>query len=789
MKKLTLLMLSAVFVLFLSAKDVTRTQALEIARSFLQKPGGPKMAPSMSGLQLRLAYTGGAPDGKSCFYAFNMGTDGGFVIVSADDRANAILGYSDTGSFDYARLSPEMKNWLAGYADEITYIRNSRMPEREAGAVTLDKEVRPLLGDIQWNQDSPYNDLCPSYSIGTRCATGCVATAMAQVMYYHRWPETGTGQHTYNPSILGGTSLTADFGSTRYAWDDMLPRYDGSSSGVSREAVALLMLHCGIAVDMDYSTSSGATSESVPQALTSYFNYDKGIAYRTRGNYGSAEWEDIIISELDNGRPMVALGRSSTGGHCFVFDGYDRNGLIHVNWGWGGMSNGYFRTSALTPAVQGVGGSDGGYNYDQYIVTGIQPPQSGTEEDVELVSTEGLVPAEMKIANGGATGFRLCGMLINAGYKDSEFDYGLMLTGADGSRVKVIETGTGDVLYVGYQMPGPEFKDISLGTLDDGAYTLLPVCRVKGGKGSWHRIRSEYVGYPNYIYVKAEGNEITFSYPDYFDLSVADMQLPREVYSGLPVEIKATIANNGDVDYLGEVRLSVVDRQTKRSVLSGTPNKIDLAPGRDVTVVFSDVCALEPGDYSVTMVDDDNRRIAPYTDIMVNAAPAEAAVLEPAVQLSFADNERVDRMSMDITAEVTCRQGVFGGWLYIYLFNESGTQQLGCLEPEYLFIKEGETANVTFGGVFENGVPGTRYTACLMTYDGTSLTFLEPMEMAVCQFRLDGTSSVGGVETGAEEPVEVYDISGKRLPCTDTGSLPEGIYIIRQGNKTFKLAK
>lgn len=771
------------------AGDVTQKQAMNIAKSFVQSNGSKIKSFSVAGRRLNLAYTAGSQDGKSCFYVFNIGNDGGFVIVSADDRANAILGYSDTGSFDYGRMSPHAKNWLAAYADQIQYIRKAGFAEKETATTYLDKEVKPLLGDIQWDQDSPYNDMCPSYDFSTRCATGCVATAMAQVMYYNRWPASGTGQHTYYPSILGGNPLTADFGNTSYDWDNMLPRYDANSNTASRNAVALLMLHCGIAVDMEYSTSSGATSQSVPVALATYFNYDKGIAYRTREYYSNTEWDEVIREEIDNGRPIVALGRSSAGGHAFVFDGYDRNGLIHVNWGWSGMSNGYFRTSALTPTMQGIGGSTSGYNYDQYIVTGIQAPDGNTDEDVEIVSTEGLVPSQGVITNGGTVDFRLCGFIANVGWKDSHFSYGLMITDAKGNLVRVIETGTDEELPVGYQILGPEFKGVSLGALDDGTYTLYPVCRVHDGKGGWSRIRDEYVGYPNYIYMTCSNDKITFSYPDYFDLKVTDVDVPTTIYPKVPAELKATITNNGDVDYLGDVYVSVVDRTTKRNITTGTAYKIDLKPGESINLSLVDAYDLEPGDYSITIVDDDNRRIMQYADITVAETPSGSTILEPAEQLSFTDNDNVNPENMEITAKVTCRNGVFGGMLYIYIFNETGTAQLGCLEPEYVFLNAGETAEVTFHGTFENGVSGTTYTACLMAYDGATIGFLNPMEMTVCQFRLGTPTSINSVEIDNNQPVKVYDISGKLLPYTNTDALPKGLYIVRQNGRTVKLVK
>lgn len=745
--------------------------------------------PSAARQQLKSAYTAVGVDGKNSFYTFNIGNGDGFIIVAADDRAYEILGYSDSGSFEYDKLSPDMKSWLEGYSDQISFIRKSNLPSAKADAEATGKAVAPLLGDIRWSQDSPYNDLCPSYGLNSKCATGCVATAMAQVMYYHKWPVTGRGSNTYQPSILGGTSISADFGNTTYPWSDMLPVYDENSSKASCEAVALLMYHCGVAVNMEYSSSSGATSLSVPVALFNYFDYDKGIAYRTRENYGTEEWENIIREELDNGRPMVALGRSSAGGHAFVFDGYDENGLVHVNWGWAGMSNGYFRTTALTPAVQGIGGAEGGYNYDQYLVTGIQPPTEGTETDIELVSTEGLVPSKTTINNGETVDFRLGGMLANVGWQDVSVEFGLMLADAEGNLVKVVGNDVTGDLETGYQYYCPSFGGVSLGTLAEGSYKLYPASRIQGSEGTWTRVRDEYIGYPNYIYVTVEDGQQKFSYPDYFKLGVNTLDVPKTVYSSVPAKVEATIVNNGDVDYLGEVTLSIVNKDTKRNVASGDPYKIDLEPGGSTDLSLVSSFSLEPGEYSLTITDDDGRHICGYSDITVMAAPEETALVEVVERPSFTDNSNVDKYSMDLNAKITCTKGLYGGWLYAYLFNESGAVQEGCLEPQYVLLNEGETIDVKFGGPFENGVPGNTYVALLLLYDGTTYSYLTPNEESLCVFRLAGTSSIGAVEAANGEPVVIYDINGRRLPATDTKALGKGIYIVKRGNKAVKVVK
>lgn len=792
MRKFTFAILLVLPGLLSFAGEITQPQAMKIAHSFLRNQVAPTQSLQKSKSEaLQLAYTANDAAGRSCLYVFNAGQNEGFVLVAADDRAFEILGYSNTGHFDYSRIPTEMRNWIEGYVDQITYIRKNNITGSSEGQAHTDRNVSPLLGEIMWDQGAPYNNMCPDYDISSKCATGCIATAMAQVMYYHRWPKVGKGSYTYAPPILGGHTLTADFGATHYAWDDMLPAYDSNSSDASCDAVAELMLHCGISVNMSYSSASGATSEIVPYALFNYFDYDKGIAYRQRDNYSSEEWQQIIENEIDNGRPVIATGRSSAGGHAFVFDGYDTNGLVHVNWGWSGMSNGYFRTSALNPPLQGTGGSTGGYNFDQQIITGIQPPQTDTYEDVELVSTEGLVPAEKSITNGGNTDIALHGMIYNAGWKTSKFEYALLLTDTQGNIVEVFRTGKVYEIEVNYGFYGPLTENVQFDQLPDGDYKLYPACRHYESNGAWTRIRDEYVGYPNYLNIHVGNNKIEFDYPDYFDLNVDKIELPSEMYVGMPAYTKATILNNGDVNYLGEIMVTIYDTNTLRPIASGSKYKIDLAPGASVEVDFFDTYSLVAGDYLLTVTDDDNRLISPLHEIEVKEAPSETAILSPATKLSFADNANVDPQSMEITASLKCEQGIFSGYVYLYIFNESGAVIRGCLDPRYLLLKEGETADITFSGVFENGEPETIYLAALLVYNGVSYGYIDPIENSTCYFKL--APEVSGINNivmdGEKQPMRIYDLSGRLRPETNTEMLPKGMYIVKQGQLTRKIIK
>lgn len=676
-----------------------------------------------------------------------LNADGGGFVVKAGRN---VIGYSENGTFDKQTAAPAMLEWIENMTQEDANTQ-------DAGFST--DAVLPLLGDITWNQDSPYNDLCPQYEIGHTSPTGCVATAMAQLMYYHRWPIQGEGYHEYSPAILSGNTLSADYANTQYQWDAMLPSYDATSSTESRAAVAELMLHCGISVDMFYYTQSGAIDYDVPPALTTYFRYDHSMAYRKREHYSTHDWLHIINEELKAGRPVLAYGRASSGGHAYVFDGMDENGYIHVNWGWGGMSNGYFRTSDLTPASQGIGGSDGGFNYSQRIITGIRPRVEGENTDyaVELTSTEGLTPSKWKVNQGQDFTIKLSGKITNHGWRDSDFDYAIILVDAEGNTLKTFEGPKSQHLDINATAYGPAFGTINLGTINEGEYRLYPVCRMTGGTGEWQRVRDNYTGYPNYLTLTATPTTITMTAPDYFNLKATDTQVPEVIYAGVPTLVTATVANVGDVEYHGEVKAQL--RNSQNSIIATTTNYIiDLQPDMNTQMRFTDAYYAEPGNYTLMLVDDDGRVISAKIPVTVQTAPK----MGTATSTKALTIDDMDRNNFAATATLKADEGIVAGLLYTYIYAKSGNALMGCLYPEYVYIdKDGETT-VTMRGSFENAQEGTAYRARLAIL-GTNgyVTFLED-EASECYFTYSDPSGVDEVTIEKEKPA-MYDLKGMRV--------------------------
>ncbi len=375
MRKTLLLMLAICWSVLLTAGNVTPEEALQQATQFLngRVNTGNRRAP-VTTQQLTMAKQ------VAGLYVFNVTNDNGFVIVSNDDCAESILGYADEGSFDPDNIPENMKAWLQGYADEIAWAKqhpiqkSTQAANRRAGGAKA--PIAPLM-NTAWDQTFPYNAYCPS-----GCATGCVATAMAQVMYYYQWPEGDILKAipAYDKDFGEkpvSVPLTTDLPVTSFDWANMLQQYSGSETDVQRQAVAKLMYYCGTSLKMNYGTSSSADGAMIAHVLKTYFNYNTTTTQvADRSYYSYANWIELIYNELQQGRVVPYNGQSTGGGHAFVCMGYQGEDYFYINWGWSGASNGYFKLSALDPQVQGTGGSSStdGYNAGQNAIVGVQKP-------------------------------------------------------------------------------------------------------------------------------------------------------------------------------------------------------------------------------------------------------------------------------------------------------------------------------------------------------------------------------------------------------------------------------
>ncbi|GHV65837.1 hypothetical protein FACS1894199_07640 [Bacteroidia bacterium] len=339
------------------------------------------------------------------YYVFNVnwnvGKNQGFIIVAGDDIATPILGYSDNGLYDENNLPPNFAFWMDCISQEISAAIKNGVPQ----SAKIKAEWEPYLSEnkivltraapyvegthlIQttWGQGAPYNDLCPLVS-GTRTLTGCVATAMAQIMNFHQYPTQLSVQiPAYTPTTQS-LSIPAISPTTNYDWANMQANYTGSEAGIQKSAVATLMYHCGASVKMDYDVgSSGAVSYEPFYALKNYFDYDEGIKYVFKHTDGKAyyisdpknntngfpfedgDWIKILKAQIDAGLPFLYGGtKQSNGddGHMWVCDGYKTDNTFHFNWGWSGASDGWFATELLS--------TPNNYSENQSVIINIKP--------------------------------------------------------------------------------------------------------------------------------------------------------------------------------------------------------------------------------------------------------------------------------------------------------------------------------------------------------------------------------------------------------------------------------
>lgn len=369
---------------------VPANEALEIAGEFLTKNSDvAKVKTRAGGLpELKIVYTDAISGTRSdanqqpTYYVINYG-DEGYVLVSASKGTYPVLGYSTEGKFDPDKIPSNMKDLLNGYAKEIRFANahvkiDNQIKQMRSSAIAgtysvmnAQTAVRPLLADIHWNQAPYYNAYCPY-----NCPVGCVATATSQIMRFYEYPSRGTGYHSYNSSY-GTLSFNYNYDLN---WNNM-PK---SVLRGPNDDVASFCYGVAVGLNMGFSPSgSGTYQQQVPAMLKKYYSYPAAVTSLERSDYSTTQWESIVRNELDNGRPVQYAGSGNGGGHSFVCDGYSSNGYFHINWGWGGYSDGYFLLNALDPSGLGIGGGSGGFNYWQTIVVNFAPPGYNGGDDGE----------------------------------------------------------------------------------------------------------------------------------------------------------------------------------------------------------------------------------------------------------------------------------------------------------------------------------------------------------------------------------------------------------------------
>lgn len=545
-------------------KQIDENTAKTIGHNYLVNNTNSKAFKNVANLELTYKATSiaSSPSAKispiNYFYIFNA--EQGFIIVSGDDNVYPILGYSDEGVFDPNNIPPSVAKWLEGYKNEIRYTIENELPatdEIKAAWENLQNRnnnyntlrtvtgVSPLIR-TKWDQDPYFNASCPyDRQYMKRTVSGCVATAMAQVMKFWNYPTSGSGFHSYNHSKYG--TLSANFGNTTYRWASM-PNVVSSTN----TAVATLMYHCGVSVDMNYNVSSqggsGAQTLDVVNALKTYFGYSTSVAGKYRSNYSDSQWKNLLKGELDAGRPMQYAGTGSGGGHSFVCDGYDNNGFFHFNWGWGGSSDGYFSVNALNPGSLGTGGGTGGFNTNQRVIIGIKPPAGAETYNLKLYEKVSTTPSSIPYGQA----FSVSTNIWNDGSNKFSGDYCAAIFDTQSNFIDYVEIKTDQSLNAGnIYKNGITFSNAGLSAMLPGTYTIGIYYKPTGG--NWISIAdsgsySNFIKTSVYYYNDIEINSEMVITPTATDL-----------INGQPASVNVNIKNDGDNTFYGTYSADLYD--------------------------------------------------------------------------------------------------------------------------------------------------------------------------------------------------------------------------------------
>ena len=548
-KKLMLAALGAALATMASANPISESQALSVAKNIL---AGKSLTP----ISTQRANRAPGQAGAKAYYVFNAQASQGYVIVAGDDRVPAVLGYSDSGAFDPADVPPAMQELLDSYAAQIEALpQGAQAPQQ-----TSRTPIRPLLTCI-WGQGEPFNYYLPFTRTTTsdgvtrawRAKTGCVATAMAQVMYYHKWPArtTQTIPAYTSSTTSNNVNITIERPAmpvTTLNWNAMKNAYNSTdSTNASGQAVAKLMECCDQALNMQfYASSSSASTSKIPDALHTYFDYDATARYVKRISYSTTEWENLLYSELQAGRPVVYRGDKSPGGHAFVCDGCDASGLFHINWGWNSLSDGYFVLSDLNPDAQGIGGSDGacGYIYDQGMVIGIKPNAGGVAAiNVQFYEMEVSAPNGTRTSSSANFSVTIKGRFLNNTSYDETFDYGWGLYQGTTLKSVLYQKSYTSTLQPNYYITVE--RTLSFGSgLTSGTYQLRPIFKEQD-QSTWKVCEG---GMTNYVTAVISGNNCTIEANGYKatpNYVINNVTFDGTFNTGKQVTVTASVTNKG----------------------------------------------------------------------------------------------------------------------------------------------------------------------------------------------------------------------------------------------------
>ena len=774
MKKSLLTMFVSLFSIILAvAAPVDEQKARQLASDFLSNmnPHGTRSGNA----ELTRAVTGVADGNDAAIYVFN--SDESFVIISADDRTPAVLGYSDHGAYDMKKAPDGLKAMLGWLQASVRHYSTTR------GEVAIHDAIKPLL-TTKWNQHSPYNLLCPyDDKNDAPSVTGCVATAMAQIMRYHEYPSA-------------------------YNWSLMKDDYESGDESEAAQEVAKVMKDAGASVYMEYSANvSSAIVDGISEAFRNTFGYSISTELVSRAYFTAQEWDELIYSNLENKMPVYYSGTAvdiddSKGylqgveaGHGFVVDGYDGKGLYHVNWGWGGLSDGFFLLSLLDPDNQGAGGTSGseGYTIKASAIVGIKPVKP-TEK---AVTTRRLRASSFSVVDGQTTLSRSSssedfpsfktnigiGNFIT-GSEDGTFDVGLLLCKGnellsllDSKSSRDFPKGKGYLIDL-------ESK-IGKG-LSNGTYQLRAVCR-ESGKEDW-----VFCQLATSCYVEAVVNDLslTLVVRGIDNDGVAKFTANSKEISSNPCERRPITFKLNLTDLNKESNSPIYlwgnEDPMNTVLLAGIGSNLDPGETGDVEIHYTPQRSGDFTFYISGSATDYTESLVETFEVNVAARVPYDLVVDVALDVKDADSEnKVAGTALEGVAKIKNNSSeAYQDPVRIWLLKENpstGKYNSVTRVVRPADIPVGETAEVPFE--FYDLKTGVKYALVVEMYENTDWKFVNFVNGGIPEsiiYMLVDATGIQSIQSDAPD-AEVYNLNGVRLgKASDLKNLPKGVYIINK---------
>ena len=754
--------------LWLSAfgAPVSKQKAQKLVENFLKENLPSSYQPTRAGKNALKAV-----DATPFYYVFSIGSQKGFVIASADDRTEPIFGYTLNGKFDKANLPEGLCDLLSYYAKELQLL--DQRGATETHLATRAGNNRTPIGQLmktQWNQSAPYNNNCPMDG-NERSVTGCVATAMAQIMYFHKWPQDMLAKpieaYTTKTKQIQCDALEP----TSFEWDAMHLSYQGNPYKESEEAVAKLMRYVGQSLKMDYSAeASSSNSGNCVSALSNYFGYSKGMKLVQRNDYAYEEWNNLIYNELKNNRPVYYSASTQTrSGHAFVCDGYKEGDFFHINWGWGGMSDGYYRLSVLRPNQAGIGGDADAYALSQDAIIGIKPATEAETTPIVLTAYQlELNPSTITRNNKTSdfNGMSLSVMFTNRCGTDFNGKIGVGLF-KDNKLISVLVETNQQYPNNPYTASGLTFSGVSFGKdLDNGTYQLKAIYQVDG-ETEWKVSENGDKKRIDITITDTQLKQTTAGNRPQLEVKEVKMKGSKEI--GVPLTITLTVENKGgDCNekwnfYLDNNPVAIVGAY----IAANATNSIEIK-----------IKPQKEGTLSYYIQRPDGSKLYKGTIEVGHYSNKELPKIE--IKPNLGKNGTIDAPTLTGTIVVTNDEaGTYANGIDLVLYKiKEGTNKGYPVETYQIDQEIAGNTTVTLTFTFNGIEDGASYFIFATEYRNNTGSIVGKTFAYKAKFLPSGIGSTE--KTARQDHLPIYNLRGMKVGTgwKDLQYLPKGVYMI-----------